>query len=186
MVRGLVGHCHADCPGKKARSYTMRIAQVGPLTEAIPPKLYGGTERVISWLTEELVALGHDVTLFASGDSHTSAKLEAMWPKSLRLDGTIRDPNALHIVMLENVRNRAQDFDILHFHLDYYPFSLFSRQSTPFVTTLHGRLDLPEHQPVFSTFPSAPVVSISNSQRRPIRKARWVSTIHHGLPEKLL
>jgi glycosyltransferase involved in cell wall biosynthesis len=124
----------------------MQIAQIAPLTEAIPPKLYGGTERVISWLTDELVALGHEVVLFASGDSQTSAHLEACWPKALRLDGSVRDPNALHIAMLERVCQRAHDFDLLHFHLDYYPFSLFSRQSTPFVTTLHGRLDLPEHQ----------------------------------------
>ena len=164
----------------------MRIAQVAPLTEAIPPKLYGGTERVVYWLIEELVALGHDVTLFASGDSCTSAKLEAFWPRALRLDGSIRDPNALHMAMLEQVRRQANEFDFLHFHLDYYPFSLFSRQPTPFLTTLHGRLDLPEHQPVFDTFSSAPVVSISNSQRRPLPQARWIRTIHHGLPEKLL
>src|SRR5215813_3101348 len=106
----------------------MQIAQIAPLTEAIPPKLYGGTERVISWLADELVALGHDVVLFASGDSQTSANLEACWPKALRLDGSVRDPNALHIAMLERVRQRAHDFDLLHFHLDYYPFSLFSRQ----------------------------------------------------------
>ena len=130
----------------------MHIAQVAPLTEAIPPKLYGGTERVVSWLTEELIALGHEVTLFASGDSVTSARLEAVWPRALRLDGAVRDPNALHMLMLERVYQRAGDFDILHFHLDYYPFSLFSRQATPFVTTLHGRLDLPEHQPVFDAF----------------------------------
>ena len=136
----------------------MRIAQVAPLTEAVPPKLYGGTERVVHWLTEELVALGHDVTLFASGDSQTSAKLDATWPKALRLDGSVRDPNALHMVMLERVRQKCDDeeFDFLHFHLDYYPFSLFSRQPTPFLTTLHGRLDLPEHQPVFTTFSSSP------------------------------
>jgi glycosyltransferase involved in cell wall biosynthesis len=127
----------------------MRIAQVAPLTEAIPPKLYGGTERVVSWLTEELITLGHEVTLFASGDSKTSARLDAVWPRALRLDGTVRDPNALHVLMLERVYQRVADFDFLHFHLDYYPFSLFSRQPTPFVTTLHGRLDLPEHQPVF-------------------------------------
>ena len=135
----------------------MHIAQIAPLTEAVPPKLYGGTERVVHWLTEELVALGHEVTLFASGDSRTSAKLEAIWPRALRLDGSVRDPNALHMMMLEQVRQRAHEFDFLHFHLDYYPFSLFSRQSTPFVTTLHGRLDLPEHQPVFRTFSSVPV-----------------------------
>jgi len=165
---------------------TMHIAQVAPLTEAIPPKLYGGTERVVSWLTEELIALGHEVTLYASGDSVTSAQLEAVWPRALRLDGAVRDPNALHMMMLERVYQRAADFDFLHFHLDYYPFSLFSRQSTPFVTTLHGRLDLPEHQPLFDTFSSVPVVSISNAQRRPLPQAGWVRTVHHGLPERLL
>ena len=164
----------------------MHIAQIAPLTEAIPPKLYGGTERVVSWLTEELIALGHEVTLFASGDLQTSAKLEAMWPRALRLDGAVRDPNALHMMMLERVYQRSSDFDVLHFHLDYYPFSLFARQATPFVTTLHGRLDLPEHQPVFDTFNTVPVVSISNSQRRPLPQAHWVRTVHHGLPERLL
>jgi len=166
----------------------MRIAQVAPLTEAVPPKLYGGTERVVHWLTEELVALGHDVTLFASGDSQTSAKLSPTWPKALRLDGSVRDPNALHMVMLENVRQQCDDeaFDVLHFHLDYYPFSLFHRQPTPFLTTLHGRLDLPEHQPVFSVFRDVPVVSISDAQRRPVPNANWVRTVLHGLPEKLL
>src|SRR3982074_3161735 len=150
----------------------MRIAQVAPLTEAVPPKLYGGTERVVHWLTEELVSLGNEVTLFASGDSQTSAKLDATWPKALRLDGAVRDPNALHIVMLERVRQKCDDeeFDFLHFHLDYYPFSLFSRDPTP----------------VFTTFSSIPVISISNAQRRPVPQANWVRTIHHGLPEKLL
>jgi glycosyltransferase involved in cell wall biosynthesis len=150
----------------------MRIAQVAPLTEAVPPKLYGGTERVVHWLTEELVALGNDVTLFASGDSQTSAKLDATWPRALRLDGSVRDPNALHMVMLERVRQKCDDeeFDFLHFHLDYYPFSLFFRQPTPFVTT----------------FSSVPVISISNAQRRPVPQANWLRTIHHGLPEKLL
>ncbi len=166
----------------------MRIAQVAPLTEAVPPRLYGGTERVVHWLTEELVALGNDVTLFASGDSQTSAKLDATWPKALRLDGSVRDPNALHMVMLERVRQKCDDeqFDFLHFHLDYYPFSLFLRQPTPFLTTLHGRLDLPEHQPVFTTFSDIPVISISNAQRRPVPQANFIRTIHHGLPEKLL
>jgi glycosyltransferase involved in cell wall biosynthesis len=164
----------------------MHIAQIAPLTEAIPPKLYGGTERVVSWLTEELIALGHEVTLFASGDSVTSAKLEAMWPRALRLDGAVRDPNALHMMMLERVYRRSAEFDFLHFHLDYYPFSLFSRQATPFVSTLHGRLDLPEHQPTFDTFGTVPVVSISNSQRRPLPQAHWVRTVLHGLPERLL
>jgi glycosyltransferase involved in cell wall biosynthesis len=164
----------------------MHIAQVAPLFEAIPPKLYGGTERVVSWLTEELIALGHEVTLFASGDSQTTARLEAVWPRALRLDGAVRDPSALHMLMLEQVYRRTDEFDFLHFHLDYYPFSLFARQSTPFVTTLHGRLDLPEHQPVFDAFSALPVVSISNSQRRPLPHAHWVRTVHHGLPERLL
>ena len=160
----------------------MRIAQIAPLTEAVPPALYGGTEQVISWLTDELVALGQDVTLFASGDSITAAKLEPIWPRALRLDGTVRDPNALHMMMIEQVYRRSDEFDLMHFHLDYFPFSLMSRQSTPFVTTLHGRLDLPEHHPAFATFSDIPVVSISNAQRRPVPKANWVATVHHGLP----
>jgi glycosyltransferase involved in cell wall biosynthesis len=183
---GRVGRSGGGAFDNEEEAPSMRIAQVAPLTEAVPPKLYGGTERVVHWLTEELVALGHEVTLFASGDSRTSAKLEAGWPRALRLDGAIRDANALHLTMLERVRQRVHDFDFLHFHLDYYPFSLFSRQSTPFVTTLHGRLDLPELHPAFTTFSSVPVVSISNSQRRPVPQARWVRTIYHGLPEKLL
>jgi glycosyltransferase involved in cell wall biosynthesis len=164
----------------------MKIAQVAPLTEAVPPKLYGGTERVVSWLTEALVEQGHDVTLFASGDSVTAAKLEPMWPRALRLDGAIRDPLAVHALMLERVARRASEFDLLHFHLDYYPFTIFSRQRTPFVTTLHGRLDLPEHQPVFEAFPNAPLVSISNAQRLPLPNANWIGTVHHGLPCELL
>src|SRR6201992_42999 len=166
----------------------MRIAQVAPLTEAVPPKLYGGTERVVHWLTEGLVAIRNDVTLFASGDSRTSGKLHATWPRALRLDGSVRDPNALHMVMLEQVRRKCDDeeFDFLHFHLDYYPFSLFFRQPTPFLTTLHGRMDLPEHQPVFPAFSFLPVILISNAQRRPVPQANWVRTIHHGLPKSLL
>ncbi|MBV8402121.1 MAG: glycosyltransferase, partial [Acetobacteraceae bacterium] len=130
----------------------MRIAQIAPLHEAVPPKLYGGTERIVSYLTEELVALGHDVTLFASGDSRTSAQLRAVWPRALRLDPGVRDPLAPQFLMLEEVRRQAAEFDVLHFHMDYWPFSLFTRQSTPFVTTLHGRLDLPEIQPLFARF----------------------------------
>jgi glycosyltransferase involved in cell wall biosynthesis len=159
----------------------MRIAQIAPLYEAVPPKSYGGTERVVSWLTEELVRQGHDVTLFASGDSKTAARLEPIWPTALRLSRVL-DPVALHMVMLERVRQRAAEFDILHFHLDYLPFGMFLRQSTPFVTTLHGRLDLPEQQPVFTAFANAPVVAISQSQRRPIPQAGWVAMIHHGMP----
>jgi glycosyltransferase involved in cell wall biosynthesis len=164
----------------------MRIAQIAPLYEAVPPKFYGGTERVVSYLTEALVELGHDVTLFASGDSITSAELHAAWPRALRLDPSIRDPLAPHMVLLEKVRRLAAEFDVLHFHLDYLPFSLFSGAGVPTLTTLHGRLDLPELQPVFDTFTEANVVSISQSQRTPLPQARWLDTVYHGLPSQLL
>ncbi|AUT75844.1 glycosyl transferase [Paraburkholderia hospita] len=164
----------------------MRIAQIAPLHEAVPPKLYGGTERVVSYLTEALVGLGHDVTLFASGDSQTGARLEPAWPHSLRLDPGIGDTFAPHVVLLEKVRRVAHTFDVLHFHLSYLPFPTFSQLNVPFVTTLHGRLDLPELQPVFDIFPQAPVVSISNSQRMPLPGANWLDTVYHGLPETLL
>jgi len=164
----------------------MRIAQIAPLHEAVPPKLYGGTERVVSFLTEELVAQGHDVTLFASGDSITSARLHPVWPRALRLDPSIRDPIAPHMLLMEAVYRQAAEFDVLHFHMDYWPFSLFSRQRTPFVTTLHGRLDLPELQPVFDMFAEASVVSISDSQRRPLPQANYAATVLHGLPAELL
>ena len=164
----------------------MRIAQIAPLYEAVPPKFYGGTERVVSYLTEALVELGHDVTRFASGDSVTSATLEAAWPRALRLDPSIRDPFAPHVLLLEHVRRVAADFDVLHFHLDYLPFSLFADAETPSLTTLHGRLDLPELQPIFNTFSDSPVISISQSQRIPLPQARWHGNVYHGLPEKLL
>ncbi len=164
----------------------MRIAQVSPLHEAVPPKLYGGTERVVSYLTEELVAMGHDVTLFASGDSVTSARLVPGWPQALRLDAGIRDRHAPHAMMLELVAQQAQQFDILHCHLDYLPFSLLARERAPFVTTLHGRLDLPELAPVFELFETTPIISISDSQRRPLPRAGWVRTVQHGLPRDLL
>lgn len=164
----------------------MRIAQIAPLSEAVPPKLYGGTERIVSYLTEELVTLGHDVTLFASGDSVTNAELVSVWPRALRLDASVRDTNALQTLQLERVRQRADEFDVLHFHLDYLPFPIFGRQKTPFLTTMHGRLDLPELQPVFDAFPNAGVVSISNQQRRPLLQANWLATIQHGLPAGLL
>ena len=163
----------------------MRIAQIAPLTESVPPKLYGGTERVVSYVTEALVDLGHDVTLFASGDSITRAKLEPVWPRALRLDPAIRDRIAPHMLLMEKVRQRAEEFDVLHFHMDYYSFSVFGRQPTPFVTTLHGRLDLPEQQPVFDVFDTVPVVSISNAQRTPLPQAKWLTTVYHGLPERL-
>ncbi|WP_269502842.1 glycosyltransferase family 4 protein [Burkholderia sp. IMCC1007] len=164
----------------------MRIAQIAPLHEAVPPKLYGGTERVVSYLTDALVQLGHDVTLFASGDSITNGTLRACWPTALRLDPTIRDPIAPHFLMLEQVRAVAHAFDILHFHLDYLPFSLFGVLDVPFVTTLHGRLDLPEIHPVFAQHPDTPLVSISDAQRVPMPHAGWAATVQHGLPNGLL
>ena len=164
----------------------MRIAQVSPLFEAVPPKLYGGTERVVHSLTEELVAMGHDVTLFASGDSITSATLAPMRREALRLDPTVRDWVAYYMKMVELIYRRADEFDVIHFHIDYFPLSLFSRQRTPFLTTLHGRLDLPEFKEIYETYPHAPFVSISNSQRRPIPSLNWVRTVLHGMPAKRL
>jgi glycosyltransferase involved in cell wall biosynthesis len=164
----------------------MRIAQVSPLMEAVPPKLYGGTERIVAYLTDELVALGHDVTLFASGDSVTKARLEPVWPQALRLDSTVRDSVAPHIVMLEMIARCAQDFDMIHLHIDYLSYPLLRRLGVPFVTTLHGRLDLPELQPLYDMFDEVPVVSISDSQRRSLPQANYVATVHHGLPEGLL
>jgi glycosyltransferase involved in cell wall biosynthesis len=164
----------------------MRVAQVAPLAEAVPPLLYGGTERIVSYLTEELVALGHEVTLFATGDSRTTARLEAMIPRALRLDGAVRDAVAPTLMMLETVFRRAGEFDVLHFHLEYWPFSLFTRQATPVVTTLHNRLDIPEIWPHFQAHARMPLVSISHAQRAPMRWANWAATVHHGLPEHLL
>src|ERR671931_572813 len=146
----------------------MKIAQVSPLYESVPPKLYGGTERVVSYLTEELVRQGHDVTLFASGDSVTRAELVAACPQALRLDPACRDPLAHHIVMLERVAQAAHRFDALHFHVDYLHFPLSRRLGVPHVTTLHGRLDLPELQPLYRMFADQPLISISDSQRRPL------------------
>jgi glycosyltransferase involved in cell wall biosynthesis len=164
----------------------MRIAQIAPLFEAVPPKLYGGTERVVYSLTEALVGMGHDVTLFASGDSITSATLAPMRAQALRLDPDVKDWIAYYMRMMELVRRRADEFDVLHFHTDYFPLSLFSRQPTPFVTTIHGRLDLPEFKEIYETFPDAPFVSISDHQRRPIPNLNWVRTVHHGMPGRLL
>ncbi len=164
----------------------MKIAQVAPLYESVPPKLYGGTERVVSYLTEELVRQGHQVTLFASGDSSTSAELRSICDRALRLEGNkIVDPIAHHIRMLELVMQEASTFDVIHFHSDYLHFPLSRRQPTPSVTTLHGRLDIPDLQPLFREFRDVPVISISNAQREPIRWANWVATIHHGLPAYL-
>ncbi len=160
----------------------MRIAQVAPLAEAVPPKLYGGTERVVSWLTEELVAQGHEVTLFASGDSTTSATLVPCVPQGLRLAG-IRDHIASHLVMLNTIRRRADQFDVIHFHIDLLQYPLFQDLAHKCVTTLHGRLDFPDFHPVYYAFPHMPLVSISEDQRRPMPPhVTWLATIYHGLP----
>jgi glycosyltransferase involved in cell wall biosynthesis len=160
----------------------MRIAQIAPLAESVPPKLYGGTERVVSWLTEELVAQGHEVTLFASGDSRSAAKLVACVPHGLRLSG-INCHLASHAVMLDRVRRRVDQFDIVHFHVDLLQHVLFQDVAHKCVTTLHGRLDIPDHHPIYRAFPHMPLVSISDSQRLPMpRNVNWLATIPHGLP----
>ena len=163
----------------------MKIAQVAPLYESVPPQLYGGTERVVSYLTEELVRQGHDVTLFASGDSVTSAQLISTCPRSLRLDPGCVDQLAHHLVLLEEVFRRAEDFDVIHFHLDYFHFPWSRRYPIRHVTTLHGRLDLPDLVPLYREYPEMPVVSISDDQRKPLPWLNWVATIHHGLPPHL-
>jgi glycosyltransferase involved in cell wall biosynthesis len=163
----------------------MRIAQVSPLYESVPPKLYGGTERVVSYLTEELVKQGHEVTLFASGDSITRARLVPCSPQSLRLDENCVDQLAHHILMLEKVFRMAGEFDLVHFHIDYLHFPLSRRHDIAHVTTLHGRLDIPDLQPLYREFPEMPVISISNFQRKPLPWINWQGTIYHGLPEDL-
>jgi glycosyltransferase involved in cell wall biosynthesis len=160
----------------------MRIAQVAPLFESVPPKYYGGTERVVSYLTEELVQQGHEVTLFASGDSVTKAHLVSACRRSLRLDKHCVDQFAHHILMLEHVFQRAAEFDIVHFHVDYLHFPFSRRQPITDVTTLHGRLDIPDLVPLYREFRDMPVVSISNAQRAPLPWANWQATIYHGIP----
>lgn len=162
----------------------MRIAQVAPLYEAVPPKLYGGTERVVYYLTEELVRQGHDVTLFASGDSTTSAELVSNVEEGLRMNTKVLDPLAHHIVQIQEVIDRCDDFDIIHFHTDYLHFPFTTKLNTPHVTTLHGRLDLPDLQYVYNKF-HRPVISISKDQRKPLPQANWADNIYHGLPETL-
>ncbi|ALA58922.1 glycosyltransferase family 4 protein [Nitrospira moscoviensis] len=163
----------------------MNIAQVAPLWESVPPKLYGGTERIVSYVTEELVRMGHDVTLFASGDSHTEARLEAVCPQALRLNTGIFNRDAPLIMLQERALGAGTDFDIIHSHLDFLGFPLGRRNPTPVVTTLHGRLDLPELASVFEEYDEMPLVSISDAQRRPIPWANWQATVHHGLPRDL-
>jgi glycosyltransferase involved in cell wall biosynthesis len=164
----------------------LKIGQIAPLYESVPPVTYGGTERVVSYLTEELVAQGHDVTLFASGDSQTAARLVPGSPRSLRLSGKCIDHLAHHIAMLDDVMRLAPEFDIIHFHIDYMHFPLSRYCALPSVTTLHGRLDLPDLIPVYKQYSDAPVVSISMSQRKPLPRANWVANIQHGLPADLL
>ena len=163
----------------------MRIAQVAPLWESVPPKLYGGTERIVSYLTEELVRLGHDVTLFASGDSVTTARLEAICARALRLNTGIFNRDAPMTMLMEQALGKTGDFDIIHSHLDFMGFPLARRNPTPTVTTFHGRLDLPELEPVFREYAEMPMVSISNSQRKPVSWANWHATVYHGLPRDL-
>jgi glycosyltransferase involved in cell wall biosynthesis len=164
----------------------MRIAQLAPLAESVPPKLYGGTERVVSWLTEQLVELGNEVTLFASADSKTSARLIPAWPRALRLGRPRADPAAACAALLEALAGHARDFDVIHCHLDWVHLPLLRRLGVPFVTTLHGRLDLEYLKNLAPSFPASPFVSISDSQRLPLPELEWAGTVYHGQPLDLL
>lgn len=163
----------------------MRIAQVSPLFESVPPQSYGGTERVVSYLTEELVRQGHDVTLFASGDSVTRAELVPITERSLRLSSSCVDQLAHHILMLETVARQADEFDLIHYHIDYLHFPLSRRLDSVHLTTLHGRLDIPDLVPLYQEFPEMPVVSISDAQREPLPWINWLGTVYHGIPPNL-
>ena len=163
----------------------MKIAQIAPLIESVPPRLYGGTERIVSYLTEELVRLGHDVTLFASEDSITSAELAPCCTRALRLDPTVRDIIPYFMLMIDKVRERAEEFDVLHFHIDLFHFPLFRSLAARTLTTLHGRQDLGDLKPFYSRFGDMPLVSISNDQRKPLPHANFVATIQHGVPADL-
>ena len=164
----------------------MRIAQVAPLAESCPPRLYGGTERIVSYLTEELVRQGHDVTLFASGDSRTAGKLVRCTDMALRLNPAVKDHMPYHLVMLDEVRRRADEFDVIHFHVDLWHVPVIREFADRTLTTLHGRLDLPDLKPFYAAFPEIPLVSISDSQRRPLPPLNWRGTVPHGLPLDLL
>jgi glycosyltransferase involved in cell wall biosynthesis len=163
----------------------MKIAQIAPLIESVPPRLYGGTERIVSYLTEELVRLGHDVTLFASGDSITSSDLVPCCARALRLDPTVRDVIPHFMLMIDKVRERAEEFDVLHFHIDLFHFPLFRSLAARTLTTLHGRQDLGDLKPFYSRFSEMPLISISDDQRKPLPHANFVATIHHGIPAGL-
>ena len=164
----------------------MKIAQISPLMESVPPRLYGGSERIVSYLTDELVRQGHDVTLFASGDSVSSANLVRCVPMALRLDANVKDPIPYYMLMLDRVREMADEFDILHFHIDQFHFPLFRPIAHRTVTTLHGRQDLHDLKPLYVGFSDMPLVSISNSQRKPIVNANFAATVYHGLPAQTL
>lgn len=164
----------------------MRIAQISPLIESVPPRQYGGTERVVSYLTEELVSMGHEVTLFASGDSVTKANLEAVYPLALRLDANVTDHQTHHLIMFEKLFAKSDEFDIIHFHTGTLHFPLCRRLMVPTLTTHHGRLNLPELLPLFREFDELPFVSISDSQRQPIPWANWQGTVYNGIPDDLL
>ena len=164
----------------------MKIAQIAPLMESVPPRLYGGSERIASYLTDELVRAGHDVTLFASGDSVSSARLVPCVPMALRLDANVRDPIPYYMLMLDRVRELVDEFDILHFHIDQFHFPLFRPIAHRTVTTLHGRQDLHDLKPLYVGFSEMPLVSISNAQRKPIPNANFVATVYHGIPAQLL
>lgn len=163
----------------------MRIAQVAPLFESVPPRGYGGTERVVHYLTEELVRRGHEVTLFASGDSQTSAELHACVPSALRLGTDYIDATIYEAVQLETVFRHAHRFDVIHFHTGHLHYATSSRLDVAQVTTQHGRLDIPELAQLYWVFDDIPLVSISNAQREPLPQARWAATVHHGLPPDL-
>jgi glycosyltransferase involved in cell wall biosynthesis len=163
----------------------LRIAQVAPLYESVPPRYYGGTERIVSYLTEDLVRRGHDVTLYASGDSETRAQLRPVCAHSLRLDRGVRDPLAQHVVMVEQVSQEASEYDIVHYHIDYLHYPSTRRTRQRHLTTLHGRLDLPELVPLYREFREIPLVSISDAQREPLPWANWRATVHHGIPGDL-
>jgi glycosyltransferase involved in cell wall biosynthesis len=163
----------------------MKIAQIAPLMESVPPRLYGGTERIVCYLTDELVRVGHDVTLFATADSITAAELVGCASTALRLDANVRDPTPYYMLMLDRVRRLADEFDILHFHIDQFHFPLFRQMAGRTVTTLHGRQDLPDLKPLYLGFSEMPLVSVSDGQRRPISNANVVATVHHGIPTNL-
>src|SRR6187431_1670671 len=160
----------------------LRIAQVAPLAESVPPQLYGGTERIVSYLTEELVREGHRVTLYASGDSVTTAELVAITPRALRLDPDVIDPLSHAVRLVERVMADADRYDVIHFHMDHLQLSAMRRLSTPSVATMHGRMDLPDLAPLYAEFSDVPLVSISDAQRDPLPDLNWLATIYHGLP----